>query len=342
MAKPNDIIQWFGAVRGQPVPKFITGLRGTGKTGILLWLRDRILSEGVPAENTILLDSDDPVLRRMMTHEQVLDHVFGRLPSDGPTYIFIREAAALPGAEVVIGTLAASQRREIFATSSSRRLLDCGLAGYFSTRLAHYEVLPGESDVPPTPDLARARWNEIFLNDVLAPNRILEVSIAGRIAGWLSDHIGEPLSLRSIAAAVSPARRILSPHTVESYLASLEDAHLVEKVLRWDTDEEWVQKTGYRYFFTDPGLRLAHFGPAPDNEARRMALNRAWLHLRRAADEVFTTSGSQKSDFISRTEHAYTRWKLNEKGVLERLKAGNTGGKPVPAAKADGGPEKRR
>lgn len=316
MTAQNDIVKWYESVRGRPVPKFITGLRGTGKTKMLLDLRERTLSLGVPPESTVFIDTSDTVMRRIMTHKQALDHIFKLLPGGDRSYIFIREAAALPDAEVVIGTLAASQRREIFATSSSRRLLDRGLAGYFSTRLAHYEVLPDEAGAPIPPDLARAKWNEIFLNDVLAPNRILEVSITARIAGWLSDHLGEPLSLRSVAAAVSPERRILSPHTIKTYLSALEDAHLVEKVLRWDTDEEALQNTGYRYFFTDPQLRIARFGPAPKAEDRRMAMNRAWLHLRHISDAVFVSSGTRKADFISRAGGKYTMWTLVADGSL--------------------------
>ena len=317
MERDSDIFKWFYSVRGLPVPKFITGLRGTGKTSFLFALRDQLFNEGVPHENVIVIDTDSPDLRRYTTHEQMLDYIFDSLPHRGKSYIFIREAAALPGPEIVIGTLAASDRREIFATSSSRRLLNRGLAGYFATHLAHFEMLPKESGRHCSPSEARARWNEIFLRDVLAPNRILEVSLAGRIAGWLSDHLGDPMSLRSISAAISPAKRLLSPHTIEAYLDSFEDAHLVEKTIRWDTAEDTPQKTGYRYFFTDPDLRLAHFGPAPENEMRRMALNRAWLHLRRGTDEVFCASGTPGVDFISRTGNTYSRWRATADGSVE-------------------------
>ena len=314
----SEISDWFESVRGLPVPKFITGLRGTGKTAFLLGLRDRLLAEGVPPGNLLFIDTEDPALRPFATHEQMLDHIFALLPCEGRAYIFIREAAALPGAEVVVGTLAASGRREVIATSSSRRLLEHGLARYFSSRLAHFVVLPPDVAEPYAPEPARARWNDIFLNDVLAPSRILEISLAGRIAGWLSDNLGDAMSLRSISAAISPARRFLSPHTVESYLAALEDAYLVEKVMRWDVPEDSPQKTGYRYFFTDPQLRLARFGPAPEDEPRRMALNRAWLRLRRNEDVVFAASGSSDTHFVSRKGDAYRRWRLATDGALVR------------------------
>lgn len=319
MAARKCIFNWFESVRKSKTPKFITGLRGTGKTAFLLSLRDRLLEEGVPSDRIMFIDTEDPSLRRFSTHEQVIDHVLETLPGNSQSYVFIREAAHMPGPEVVIGTLAASERRTVFATSSSRRLLDQGLAGYFSTRLSHFEVLPSESSAPYTPAEAKARWNEIFLHDVLAPNRILEVALAGRILGWLSDNLGDPVSLRLISAAISPAHRLVSPHTVETYLCALEDSHLVEKAVRWDTAEESPQKTGYKYYFTDPQLRLARYGAAPLDEGRRMALNRVWLHLRHRSDEVFTASGTKGLDFITRIGSEYARWHVREDGSAEQV-----------------------
>lgn len=320
MTLQSKVSSWFESVKELPVPKFITGLRGTGKTRFLLGFRDRLLAEGVPAGNLLFIDAEAPEMRAFATHEQMIEHVLSSLPSDGKSCVFIREAAALPDAEIVVGTLAASARRMVYATSSSRRLLGQGLARYFSTRLAHFKVLPADAASPYESAAAIARWNEIFLNDVLAPNRILEVSLSCRIAGWLSDNLGDPLSLRTISAAISPANRMLSPHTIDAYLSALEDANLVEKAMRWDTAEEAPQKTNYKYFFTDPWLRLARFGPAPAHEGWRMALNRAWLKLRHDNAEVFTASGTPGVHFVTHGGRSgFVRWRVADGGALERV-----------------------
>ena len=311
----NDKTVWFEQARALPAPKFITGLRGIGKTHFLRQIQEQLLADGVPAANVLYLDTEDPSLRRYSTHTQILDHILSSLPRQGKSYILIREAAALPSPEIVVGTLVATSRFELYATSSSQRLLGQGLRDYFAGQILHFNMLPAERRKPYPPLEARLRWNEIFLYDVLAPNRILELPIINRLTGWLSDNLGDALSLRQISGAISPAARILSPHTIDSYLSSLEDAHLVEKVLRWDTAEESPQKTGYRYFFKDPWLRLAHFGPAPEDEDRRMALNRAWLHLRRSEGEVFVASGTPDADFITRTASGKTvQWSVDPSG----------------------------
>ena len=317
--KNNDIFRWFESVRGIPVPKFITGLRGSGKAEFLTTLRNRLITDGLPPERCLLIDTDDPSLRKYATHEQMIDYILNALPRKGKSYIFIREATALPNPEIVIGTLAASGQHDLLATSSSRRLLNQGLAGYFSTRLAHFEKLPDKDRPPYTSAEAHARWNDIFLNDVLAPGRIVDVAIAKRVAGWLSDNLGTTTSLRNIALAISSSKQLMSPHTVNAYLAALEEAHLVEKVVQWDEVEATTKQRGYRYFYTDPELRLAYFGPAPEDEARRMALNRAWLFLRHEFKKVFTVPDGEEFDFIARRGHSFSHWRAQEDGSVECL-----------------------
>lgn len=311
---------WLGSVAGQPGPKFITGLRGIGKSACLDRIDRKLASNGVPAKNRLMIDTADPKWRRYTTCEQMIDFIARTLPSKEKSYVLIKEAAALRDAEVVIGTLAASDRYEVFATSSSRRLLGEGLAGYFGDRILHLELLPEERRAEYPLVEARARWNEIFLYDVISPSSILEPHLLHRTAEWMSDHLGETTSLRILAEAVSPTKRLLSPHTIERYLDALETAHLVERCCRYYPEDGVVSSRKYKYFFTDPFLRLAHFGAAPENEARRMALNRAWLHLRHLGAQVYCTEDASELDFVSIAAHGERAgWRLDDTGKLRQV-----------------------
>ena len=316
MESPKTIEDWLEQALQTPAPKFITGLRGSGKANFLHRIRQELLAQGVPPERILFLDTEDPALRRYATHVQMLDYVADQLPREGLSYILIREATELPMPEIVVGALAATSRFSVFATSSSRLLLRRGLKDYFSGQILHVKLLPAERSEPYPMLEARARWNEIFLYDVIATNTILEFPIINQLACWLSDNLGAPVSLRQVACAISPSARLLSPHTIEAYLTALEDAHLVEKSARWDTAERAPQKTNYRYFFTDPWLRLAHFGPAPEDEDRRMALNRAWLHLRRTRGRTYVASGTPGLDFVTESGLETLGWTVTPAGEL--------------------------
>lgn len=307
--------KWYLEVCEQPGPKFITGLRGVGKGAWLDCIAELLVKRGVDENRIFRIDSADPKWRQYGTCDRFVDAVMAQLPAKGKSYVLIREAASLHDAEVVIGALAASGKYEVIATSSSRRLLEDGLARYFSGQIVHVELLPAADRKADSPMAARARWNEMFLYDVLAPNRIIDTHLVNRTAEWLSDHLGEPTSLRIISAAVSPSKRVLSPHTIEAYLAALEDAHLVEKTFRFDLETRVVSARNYKYFFTDPALRFQHFGPAPEDESRRMALNCAWLDLRRRFGKVYCTSDEKGVDFVTETDGAIALWRVNKAGV---------------------------
>lgn len=311
---------WYRDVCGRPGPKFITGLRGIGKGAWLDRIAALLSARGVAAGRILRLDTSDPKWRQYATCDDLVDAIAALLPGKGKSYVLIREAAALHDAEVVIGALAATERFEVIATSSSRRLLEDGLARYFSNKIVHIELLPSAGRKCDSPMAARARWNEMFLYDVLAPNRIIDTYLVNRTAEWLSDHLGEPTSLRIISTAISPTKRILSPHTIEAYLAALEDAHLLEKTFRYDLDSAIVSARNYKYFFTDPELRLQHFGPAPKDEDRRMALNRAWLDLRREFGKVYCTDDVKGVDFVTETAGGVRRWRAAAKGAPVELK----------------------
>ena len=310
----KDVVAWFESVRGRSAPKFITGLRGTGKTGQLMLLRDRLRDEGVPEDRILVLDGGAPELRRFPAFDDLLRKILSQLPETGKSYVLVRDASDLPDAAFLLAALARSARVEVIATSAARGLLD------EMTDAAPFEVLPPTKPPPYAPAEASSRWNEIFLKDVLAQCHVLEVPLIVRVTGWLSDHLGDMLSLRILANAISPAHRTISPHTACAYLDALEAAHLVERAPRWDFALDEVIKTGYRYYFTDPELRLAHFGPAPQDERRRMAFNRAWLRLRHTGAKIYSTSGNPEVDFVSQSGGTRAYWHVDDDdGTLVRL-----------------------
>lgn len=294
--------------------KLLVGMRGTKKSSQLLAFQDILLSEGVPQSHILYVDAESPAVRRYKTPDQFIDFIKSALPADGVSHVLIREAAALPDVEVSLGVLLASLRYVVYATSSSRQILTNGLGKYLSASVQSAELPPPELETS-TEESLHALWNNIFLNDVVFLQRVQEVRVASSVADYLSDNLGDPISLRQVAAAVSPGGRAVSPHTIASCLDALNDAFIVEKVLRFDIAEEAPQATRYRYFFTSIALRNARFGASPQRDPERVRLNEAWLSLRRNYKEVFVASGSKKVDFVTRHNGALTYWHLDESGL---------------------------
>ena len=290
----DDSGNYFLDLRRQKGLKIVSGIRGAGKTLHLLKFREMLLSEGVESSRILYLDADSPELRRCSTCEQVINFVENSLPHDGVSYILIREAGSLADAEIVLGTLSALSRCDIYLTLSTRHILTHGLGKYLAGAMSVLEIPPPDLG-PLTTEQGQALWYTIFVKDVLSPLRILDACLVSRIAGYLSDHLGDPISLRQVAMAVSPSGRLISPHTSAGYLEALADAHLIEKAIRFDLTEDAPQATRYCYFFTSLELRHAQFGSAPEHEAERINANKAWLQLRRNYGTVYIASGSERS-----------------------------------------------
>jgi len=278
--------EWLSSMRGKRTVKILSGIRGVGKSAALAAWRDELLFNGLPEERIVCIDAEEPVLRHLVTADDVLKYLSTQLPESGPVIMLIDEPGSFPDYEKCIGELLGQRRLDIYLTLSSRRLVTGGLSDYLRGAIAVRELLPPPEGIRETAAQSRARWNEIMLRDVLSEPGITDVNIAESIAAFLADAVGDPISLRMITAAISPPGKRFSPNTADAYLTALEHSHVVEKCYRWSADHEEPLNRGYRVFFTDPVLRLARFGLAPD-EDRRAALNMRWLTLRRQSTYVY-------------------------------------------------------
>ena len=277
---------WLSSMRGKRTVKILSGIRGVGKSAALAAWRDELLASGVPEERIVCIDAEEPVLRHLVSADDVLKYLGTQIPESGPVIMLIDEPGSFPDYEKCIGELLGQRRLDIYLTLSSRRLVTGGLSDYLRGAIAVRELLPPPGGIKETPAQSRARWNEIMLRDVLSEPGISDVGIAESIAAYLADAVGDPISLRMITGAISPPGRCYSPNTAGAYLTALEHAHVVEKCYRWNMDHEEPLGRSYRVFFTDPVLRLARFGLAPD-EDRRAALNERWLDMRRKHANVY-------------------------------------------------------
>ncbi len=280
------ISDWLTAMRGKSCVKVLCGIRGVGKTRALAAWRDGLVAAGYPEERIVCVDAEDPVLRRLVTADDALRYLSTQFPKSGPVTLLLEEPTSFHDYERLLEQLLGLRRVDIYLTLSSGRLASSGLSRFLRGALAVRELLPPKEGLPLSPEAMRARWNEILLRDVLPSPGVANGDIAERLAAFLADSVGDPISLRSAAAAISPHGKVLSPNTVEAYLSALEDAYVVERCYRWDEDSGEPIRRDYRVFFTDPALSRECFGIVPEFERRR-ELNARWLELRNRHSKVY-------------------------------------------------------
>lgn len=309
MKRITELPVWLAVNQERDLITLVLGLRGSGKTWTLVDSRKFLTLAGVPPENVVYMNFDDPALRHFRAGEQVADYVLSRLSErKGRCYVLLDEVSCVMRFEKIFEALDGQEHRiDICASASSRRLLSDEMAEKFRGRFRIVEYRPdtyyewsgftkAQASVKNylSRDAQGVRWNAALVRDVLG-DRLAEAGLMEGIVGYFYDTIGEPQSLRKIAAAVAPGRS-LSANTVESYVRRLEDAFIVERAHRWDVLAGREVKAGDHFYFLDPALPYGRFGAG--NEAALLK-NLVWQELRSRRANVYAGRiGVRGVDFV--------------------------------------------
>ena len=91
-------------------------------------------------------------------------------------------------------------------------------------------------------------FKETYLRDIVARNNIKHTGELEELLNIVASGVGTFKSVKHVD---------LSAPTIKQYLDYLEDAFIVQKVLRYDIKGKKYINTPYKYYFADPGIRNA-------------------------------------------------------------------------------------
>lgn len=280
-----------------PLVKVLTGLRRSGKSTLLLLLKNKLCERGVPESNIISYNFESMMNRSLRTaaalHEAVLEktrHISGR------AYLLFDEIQNVTGWEDAVNSLRIDIDCDIFVTGSNAKLLSGELATLLAGRyheihvypLSFQEYLSFPNDLGHDrserfldylrwgglPGVHEIRWsdtnvreyltdvfNSIVLKDVVERHRIRDPELLLRVTEYLMDNIGNTFSAKRVADFVrTEGRKSFSTDTVHSYIHALEEACLFSKAPRYDLKGRKLLETMEKYYLADLGLRSAVLG----------------------------------------------------------------------------------
>lgn len=295
----------------------LTGLRGTGKSSALERFRLDVRGRCAAEDGVFFVNCENRLLQRIRTGEQLWDFICASVSGTGRLYLFIDEASSFPDIARFFEIAFASGRCSfVCAAASSGRMLERLPK---DVMLHECRLLP-DGRILRTADQLERLWDTLFLRDVINGLHLVDVRAIECVADWTGDHMGDPASLRRIVADIEAEGCRLSPNTVASYLQSLQEGYLIERVRCWDAFERIETKTDYTFFCMDLELRRHRRGPAPSDEARRLRLALSYLQLRRRHGRVLTVRGGPPdADFVTFSDGRAVFWTARSEGPVPVL-----------------------
>jgi predicted AAA+ superfamily ATPase len=154
-----------------------------------------------------------------------------------------------------------------------------------------YGGLPYLSNLTLTDDYAfeylRNVYSTILLRDVVQREKIRNVDFLETLLHYSADNVGSMFSANNISKYLKSQRTDISTPLVISYLHSLCNAYVINKVVRIDINGLKKFEIGEKYFFEDLGLRNCQIGFSLQRDIQKLIENVVFLHLKVLQYDVF-------------------------------------------------------
>lgn len=334
----EEYIQWLQEFRDTPLVKVVTGLRRSGKSTILAMYVEKLLGEGIEAEQILSINFEEMENEELLERHRLYDKILKSKPNDKQLYVFLDEIQHVEEYEKVVDSLQVKPGYDIYITGSTADLLSSELATRLTGRYVEINVLPlsfreSVSGVTVTdanreqlfmeyltygglpgarmfPNGSRAQreyvesvYRAILEKDVLRRSRRGRFLVDGVIRYMLSV-VGSLTSPNRMAArfdelARSKNEKSAAYHTLTSYLERLTDCYFFYRPDRFDIVGGELLKQLNKYYITDFGF--AHYLlNAPTVELQQMLENVVYFELKRRRYKVCTGKADDKEvDFIA-------------------------------------------
>jgi predicted AAA+ superfamily ATPase len=291
-----------------------------------------VIKEQDPSANIISINMEFEEFRTIRNDQDLFDFLRDKFLPEVKNYLFIDEIQDIAGFENVLRSLQAKESCDIFCTGSNAKILSGELSTYLSGRYIEFHIhslsytefllfhrlesnnkslmlyltyggMPYLSRLSLTDELVfeylRNIYSTILLKDVVKREGIRNVDFLETLALYAADNIGNLFSANNISKFLKSQRTDISTTQVISYLKSLCNAYLINKVGRIDIDGIKKFEVGEKYFFEDLGLRNCFLGFNLQRDIHKLMENAVYLHLSLLQYAVFVgKSDTREVDFV--------------------------------------------
>lgn len=270
--------------------KIISGIRRCGKSYLLFELfKQHLLDNGVDESHIITTALDGYKQEQYRNPDIYYNYVTSRIKDADMYYVLLDEVQLMDKFESVLNGLMRIKNLDIYVTGSNSKFLSSDVVTEFRGRGDEIKVYPlsfsefysaVEKDfdtawveyltfggMPLVLSYARTEdkvkylqnlFKETYIKDIIDRNKIKNTAELEELVNIIASGIGCLTNPKRLENCFLSMKHVsLSAPVIKQYLDYLQDAFIINKVLRYDIKGKKYINTPYKYYFADTGLRNA-------------------------------------------------------------------------------------
>ena len=322
----NKLINW----KDKDLIKVTTGIRRCGKSSLYEIYIEYLKENGIDDNHIISINLESPDYE-FANYKELYNFIKEKMTDDKMYYIFLDEVQNLPEFQKAVDGLYIKKNTDVYITGSNAYLLSGELATLLSGRYIEIKMLPlsfkeykeylnedgdeklylkyinnssfpyalklhSESDIDTYLD---SIYNTIIIKDIATRKKMTDTALLRSLTEFLFSSLGNIMSVKKISDTLVSNGRKISVHTVETYLESLTESYIFNKVSRYDIKGKQYLETGEKYYATDVTMRYALLG-RKYMDLGHILENVVYLELLRRGYKVYVGKvGENEVDFVA-------------------------------------------
>jgi hypothetical protein len=317
--------------------KILTGIRRSGKSTVLLLLKDYLLASGVKKEQIISINFESFAYSHLLTASNLYHYIRNEVKTSGKFYLLLDEIQEVKDWEKAVNSFMVDFDVDMYLTGSNSHLLSSELATFLAGRyveipvytLSYREFLDfrknyfsdeqnagnlflqylrkGGFPVIHTADYSDESaykvvydiYSSVILRDTVQRYKIRDIELLERVIKYAFDNIGNSFSGKNVADYFKSQQRKVDINTVYNYLTALEGAFILYRVPRYDIKGKEILKTQEKYYVSDVSIIYATMGNR-DRMIGGILENIVFLELKRRGYNVFVGKfDNNEIDFVA-------------------------------------------
>lgn len=324
------------ALKDKQLIKVITGVRRCGKSTIMEIFQDYLRREGISDSQILAVNLEDYDFYELRDPQKLYRYIKDHMIQGQKLYVFLDEIQNVRDFPDIVNSLFIKRDIDLYLTGSNAYMLSSEIATFISGRYVEVKMLPLSfkeyvgatsgrdrleesyrqyielSSLPYALDLKDSLrelndylngvYSTIVLKDVLARKKINDPMMLESVVRFTFDNIGNYLSTKKIADAMTSDGRKIDTKTVEKYIAALLESYVLYQAGRYDVKGKQYLKTLEKYYVVDIGLRRVLLG-SKAMDVGHILENVVYLELLRRGYNVYVGKVNDlEIDFVASNE----------------------------------------